>query len=213
MKTQKYKKVASTLSTNNRSVRMRDAAVLNDTTLGVATISIREEVEECPDQIFTPNDITVTKELLRDKSYFFGNEDIKITNNALILPFQDSEFFNYNYYKDGRWSGNLINYGGISLSVWFLPNGTKIDDVQYVGPSDDCRYPKYPKDPKIIPENVIMFSTTAVRIRINQERAGFIDVPIENIGNYTGKNGIRLFVTVIQMYSNPTTPIGSFYID
>ena len=207
MKTQKYKKVASTLSTNNRSVRMRDAAVLNDTTLGVATISIREEVEKCPDQIFTPNDITVTKELLRGKSYFFGNEDIKITNNALILPFQDSDFFNYNYYKDGQWSGSLINYGGISLSVWFLPNGTKIDDVRfrYVSLSDDC---KYSKEKKISPENVIMFSTTAVRK--NQERAGFIDVPIENIGNYTGKNGIRLFVTVIQMYSNP---IGSFYID
>lgn len=74
--------------------------------------------------------------------------------------------------------------------------------------SDDC---KYSKEQKISPENVIMFSTTAVRK--NQERAGFIDVPIENIGNYTGKNGIRLFVTVIQMYSNPTTPIGSFYID
>ena len=206
MTTQKYKKVASTLSTNNRSVRMRGAApaLLNDT-LGVATISIKEEFENCPDQIFTPNDITVTntKERLKDKSYFFGNEDIKIINNELILPFQDSDFFNYNY---GPWSGNLINYGGIFLSVWFLPNGTKIDDVRYVGLSDDC---KYSKEQKIIPGDVIMFSTTADRK--NQERAGFIDVPIENIGNYTGKNGIRLFVTVIQMYS--TTPIGSFYID
>lgn len=200
MKTQKYKKIASTLSTNNRSVRMRDA-LLNNPNLGALTVSItKADSSDCPDRIYIPDDIAKTKELLKVKSFFLEG-DIKISGTELILPFKDSDIFNYNLYPNG----SIKNYGGIELIVWFLPN-VFVDDIRVVEKRSGDNCDDY-DEIKITPEVVKRFPKSASRR--DNTRPGIVDVRIQNIGNYTG-TAYSLFVTVFQSYSD--LAIGSFYV-
>jgi hypothetical protein len=146
--------------------------------------------------------------LQKDKSFFL-NKPVTIVDNQIILPFKNSEdFFRYNYYNDGR----LLNYGGLTVRVFFLPsNISNINDVKLYWVKDDDDYDE---------DDVCYFSIKTDPIIQNVDHVDIfrdplksygstINAKVNNIGNYTSDT--RLFVTVRRRYSSDNW-LGSFYI-
>ena len=145
--------------------------------------------------------------LLKDKSYFL-EKPVSVVNNQIILPFRNIDnFFSYNYYNDGR----VLNYGGLIVRVFFLPNSiSKIDDVELIWAKDEdyddqCYY-YIDTTPQLQSEEDDPFRSPS---RLNDDT---VDAKVDNIGNYRIDNGIRLFVTVRRRYQSNVW-LGSFYID
>ncbi len=167
------------------------------TTYGTNTVKLLKE-ETCPDQqIPPPSNIINTKNLLVDKSEFLG-KSFNLTDRPLILPFKNSEIFKYNYNQ----SGTVKNYGGIQVTVYYLPESySSIDDISFISTTagdattGDCnRF-------TITKPDINIFTTSGTKRNREDE-----DINIEIDGNVSGP----LFVTVIQNYTDKA--LGSFYI-
>jgi len=176
-------------------------------TFGTTVVNIKKSSSECPPTSSIPDDIAGTKNLLKDKSYFL-EKPITLTADKVILPFTNSDIFNFNYYApdDPVFPGALKNYGGIDVSVYFLPSGTSIDDVRFIKSYNyDGYYVCNLASVKLTPDGVKRFDSSATKF--GHEGDKFIDVEVE-IDNIVDNVGIRLFVTV----SKDDAWLGSFYI-
>jgi len=180
-------------------------------TFGTTVVNIKKSSSECPPPSSIPDDIAGTKGLLKEKSYFL-EKPITLTADKVILPFTNSDIFNFNYYAPDDPvfpGGGIKNYGGIDVFVYFLPSGTSIDDVRVIRSYKYEYYYCNLVSEKLTPDGVKKFDSYANKF--GREGDKFIDVEVK-IDNIVDNVGIPLFVTVGKAYSNSKVWFGSFYI-
>jgi hypothetical protein len=139
---------------------------------------------------------------LKNKSYFLA-KPITFDNNRIIFSFYNTDFF---------FRPNFSN-DGLNVRVYFLPSSiSKLDDVELNWVEDEPGLCVYDYDIDATPYLQSEFFTIW---GVNGNDT--VDAEIRNIGNYTGSNGIRLFVSVRRTYAMNAYAmnawLGSFYIE
>ena len=133
---------------------------------------------------------------------YFLTKPPDFNNETITLNFRNDRQF---IVEDTGVDGGLE---GIAISnVYFLPKGTKVEDLIYkvVGDSQECRYkyngPFLPSASGDLASPVALNMGTIFPVGPKGDREGMLKFNIENKGNYTGLNGdVRLYISVYLEY-------------
>jgi len=152
---------------------------------GVTMVSRQRSVSDCPPR----------SPLVPSKEYTdFLTKPPDFNNETITLNFRDDKNF---LLEASNIGGDLA---GIEIYVYFLPKGTKAEDLSYkvVGiDRDRCIY----KGP-LLPSGDLAPTINGTAVGPRGNREGMLKFNIENKG-YTGLNGdVRLYIVVYLEYRN-----------